>query len=158
MTPRPLRHQPHLVRGQFHLVVSLQQVRRDMAAGDLEVVERERRVVDRAADHLVGAREIVLVVTIRTAESGDGGYCAARTRFRDPRKQRLAVTLASAARGALARPTAEVRLWHRCADERPTSVGTVLQSRADAYVRTAGSDRAMCYRGRPWRIARPGRR
>ena len=27
-----------------------------------------------------------------------------------------------------------LRLWHTCADERPTSVGTVLQNRADAWV------------------------
>ena len=64
-----------LDRWELGLVVPLEQVRSDMTPRDLGVVERESRIVNGAPDHLVGMREVVLVVAVSAAERGHGRDC-----------------------------------------------------------------------------------
>ena len=60
-------------------MVALQQVGGDVAAGDLVVVHRQRRVVDLAADHQAGVAEVVVVVGVGAAEREHGGDGVAAT-------------------------------------------------------------------------------
>ena len=128
-----------LIVGQLGLVVALQQVGRHVPPGDLGVVERERRVVDRAPDHLVRVREVVLVVAVRAAERRDG-----RDRVSAP---------ARAARALLVVRARRRHVPQRDARERPDVDTDLHRRRAGQHVDGGPLASGLIWRRDP----RPGR-
>src|SRR5260370_41852973 len=53
-------------------MVVLEEKRADVAASDFAVIQRELRINHVSADHPVGLREIVLIVTIHASECDNG--------------------------------------------------------------------------------------
>jgi hypothetical protein len=57
---------------EARFVIALQKIRTEMSACDISVLQRQTRIDDRAPDHLVRVRKIVIIVAVGTAE-GDHG-------------------------------------------------------------------------------------